>query len=205
MQIILCVVIALLVLPSSVYSQVVIDASQSVGRGIDATTVRLTGTLLTPLPCCPPGGYTLDFQWDPARLVLVPTTIVTGPAGPFLPNLTGTYSLSLTTTQTNCADPTLNGTFSAVGTVRLTQRGDTVTGFGATVPSGGAVNGVGVDAVVTASAATGQIQLLSTPGVLGSGTFNSTVGTTLNLSYSGSFPAVGCQFTGIGAASRVAP
>ena len=205
MQRIVCTLVFLLLGAPAAYGQVAIDASTSTGRGVNATTVRLTGTLLTPLPCCAPGGYTVDFQWDPSRAVLMPVAIVTGPAGPFLPNLTGTYSLSLTTTQTNCANPTFNGTFSAVGTVRLTQRGDTVTAFGGTVSSGGAVNGVGVDAVVTASAATGQIQLLSTLGVLGSGTFNSTVGTTLNLSYSGSFPAVGCQFTGTGTAPRVAP
>ncbi len=187
------------------FGQVFIDASASTGRGVNATTVRLTGTLLTPLPGLPAGFYTADFLWDPNLLCLVPAAIVTGPAGPFLPNLTGTYSLNLTTTQTNCANPTLNGTSTAVGTVRLTQRGDTVTGFGGTVSSNGAVNGVGVDAIVSASAAAGQIQLLSTLGILGSGTVSSTVGPTLNLSYNGSFPAVGCQFTGSGVASKVAP
>ncbi len=205
MQRIACTLVVLLLGAPSAYGQVVIDASTSTGHGVNATTVRLTGTLLTPIPCCAPGAYTVDFQWDPSRAVLVPVAIVTGPNGPFLPNLTGTYSVSLNTTQTNCANPTFNGTFSAVGTVHLTQRGDTVTGFGGTISSGGAVNGVGVDAVVTTSAATGQIQLLSTLGVLGSGTFNSTVGTMLNLTYGGSFPAVGCQFTGTGTASRVAP
>ena len=207
MQRIACTLVFLLLGAPSAYGQVAIDASTSIGRGVNATTVRLTGTLLTPIPCCGPGGYTVDLQWDPSRAVLMPVAIVTGPNGPFLPNLTGTYSVSLTTTQTGCANPTFNRTSSGVGTVRLTQHGDAVTGFGGVFfPTSGALDGVGVEAVVTAAALTGQLQLLSTQGLLGTGALTSTVGeTSLNLSFAGSIPAIGCQFTGTGVASRVAP
>jgi len=192
--------------PTLTFGQVLIDTSSSIGRGVDATTVRLTATLLTPLPGLPAGGYTADFQWDPLALCLAPVEIVTGPAGPFLPNLTGTYSVSLASTRFGCANPLLNQTSSAVGIMRLTQHGDSVTGFGwAVAPGGGSPSGVGIEAVVTATNVTGQFQLLTTQGLLGTGTMTSTVGTVLNLSFTGSYPAIGCQFTGSGAASKVAP
>lgn len=207
MRRITCGLLFLLLAAMPAYGQVAIDTSTTTGRGINTTTVRLTGTLLTPLPCCAPGQYTTDFQWDPNLAALVPVAFVTGPNGPFLPDLTGTYSLSLTMTQTNCANPAFNGTFSGIGTVRLTQHGDSVTGFGGVFyPATGDLDGVGVEAVVTASAATGQFQLLNSLGLLGTGSFTSTVGgTTLSLTSSGSFPAIGCQFTGSGLAARTAP
>jgi len=189
------------------FGQVFIDASTSTGRGVNATTVRLTGSLLTPLPGLPAGPYTVDFQWDPSLLCLVPATIVTGPLGPFLPNLTGTYSVSLTSTQFGCANPVFNITASASGTMRLTQRGDSLSGFGGVFfPATGAIDGVGVEAVVSAASVAGQLQLLSTQGLLGTGSvFSAIVGSTLNLNFTGSTPAVGCQFTGSGVASKVAP
>lgn len=59
---------------------------------------------------------------------------------------------------------------------------------------------------MTASAATGQLQILNRLGLLGTGSFTSTVGgTTLSLTASGSFPAIGCQFSGTGLASLAGP
>lgn len=49
-----------------VSGQVLIDMSASAGLGVNAIAVRLTGTLLTPLPGLPAGDYTVDFQWDPS-------------------------------------------------------------------------------------------------------------------------------------------
>ncbi len=189
------------------FGQVFIDASTSSGRGVNATTVRLTGTLLTPLPGLPAGPYTADFQWDPSLVCLVPAAIVTGPLGPFLPDLTGTYSVTLTSTQFGCANPLFNITASASGTMRLTQQGDSLAGFGGVFfPSTGTIDGVGVEGVVAPGSVTGQLQLLSTSGLLGGGSvFGAIAGSTLNLSFTGSTPAIGCQFTGTGVASRVAP
>jgi len=192
---------------TTAFGQVFIDASTSTGRGVNATTVRLTATLLTPLPGLPAGGYTADFQWNPSLLCLVPTTIVTGPLGPFLPDLTGTYSVSFTNTQTGCANPTFNGTALGIGSMRLTQKGDILDGFGGVLfPSTGSVNVLGIDGVVTPAVVSGQIQLLTTQGILGTGTLASTIsGATLGLSYAGSIPAIGCQASGFGMATRVAP
>lgn len=204
---VLFLALLLLFVTTPAFGQVFIDASTSSGRGVNATTVRLTGTLLTPLPGLPAGPYTVDFQWDPSLVCLEPVAIVTGPNGPFLPNLTGTYAVSLTSTQFGCANPAFNITASASGTMRLTQRGDSLTGFGGVFfPATGAIDGVGVEAVVSPGSATGQLQLLSTLGLLGIGTVSSTIaGSTLNLSFTGSTPAIGCQFTGSGVASKVAP
>lgn len=203
-----CVLVVCLLLAPPTYGQVSIDLSGSTGRGVNANTVRLTGTLLTPLPCCPPSAYTADFQWDPNLACLFPSAVVTGPNGPFLPDLTGAYVFNGTTMQTHCTNPTLNGTFSNTGIFHLTQRGDVLTGFGLLVfPHFGEVDSIGIDAVVTASAATGQIhQLLTNSGLLVKSSFTSTVDRpTLSLTSAGSVPALGCQFTSTGTASLAVP
>lgn len=204
-----CIPIAMLIFlvgAQPAYGQVAVDFSASTGRGVNTNTVRLTGTLATPAPCCAPGEYTADFQWDPFGLVLVPVAIVTGPTGPSLPNLTGTYNLSLTATQT-CTNPSFNGTFLGSGLIRFTQRGDSVRGFGGVFfPVTGNIDGVGVEMVVTPTGATGQIQILTEQAILGTATVTSTVGSsTLNLGFSGNFPTVGCQFIGAGVAAQVTP
>ncbi len=64
MQRIACTLVFLLLGTPSAYGQVAIDASTSTGRGVNATTVRLTGTLLTPIPCCAAGGL-IEATSDP--------------------------------------------------------------------------------------------------------------------------------------------
>jgi len=193
-----------LLLATSAFGQVLIDTSNSRGRGVNATTIRVNGSLLTPLPCCPAGDYTVDLQWDPTLVALVPVNIVTGPVGPVVPSLGGIYNANLTLTQT-CANPALNGTFGGTGLLRLAQRGDFLTGFGGVVfPAISAVDGFGIEATVTASAATGQVEVVTQNGNLGTGSFTSTVGVpTIGFNFSGSIPASACQFSGSGNASRL--
>ncbi len=195
--------LSLLVAPVA-YAQVLIDTSNSRGRGVNATTIRVNGSLLTPLPCCPAGDYTVDLQWNPTLAALVPVNIVTGPAGPVVPSLGGIYNANLMLTQT-CTNPALNGTFGGTGLLRLAQRGDFLTGFGGVVfPVISAVDGFGIEATVTATAATGQVEVVTPNGNLGTGSFTSTVGVpSISFNFSGSIPGAGCQFSGTGNAARL--